>query len=162
MHRGSWSDLADAALALLGNSALDEAAEPPQQQQQQQQHWQVRDCLVVHSRQCNKHSPSARGNWEAFVQECLGSKTTAVAAAELLGHGQQLAQQGDQQVGQQVGQDGGQRVVYGQQQDADASSSLNCPFNCQVRLKLKSNQSSHSLCTQGLCRGKCLQLPVYC
>ena len=148
VHRGSWSDLADAALALLGNNALDEAAKRPQQQQQQ--HCQSSDCQMVPCRQRKKHSPSARGNWEAFVQECLRSKSTVVAATELLDHGQQLAQQVSQrvgqQVGQQVGQDGGQEVVYGHQQSADDSSSLNCPFKCQVRLKLKSDSNSHSLC----------------
>ena len=164
--RGSWSDLADAASALLENSALNEAAKPPQQQQQQQQHRQTSDCPVVHSRQCNKCSAAAGGNWEAFVQECLGSTTPAVTSAELLGHGQQLCQQAGQQVGQQAGQQVGQQVSqqegeqvgHCQQQNADVSSSVNRPFQCQVRLK---NGPKHS-CVQGLHRDKRLQTAWNC
>lgn len=128
---GSWSDLADAASALLGNSALDEAAKPPfqQQQQQGQQHWQVSDCPVVQSRQCNKCSLAAGGNWEVFVQEFLGSKTPAATAAELLGWHEQVSQQGGQQGSQQEAE----QMGHCQQQNADVSSSVNqCPIKCQV------------------------------
>ena len=164
--RGSWSDLADAASALLGNSAFDEAAKPPHQQQQGQQHRQVSDGPVVQSRQCDKCSPAAGGNWEAFIQECLGSKTPAVT--ELLGQqeqvsqqgGQQDRQQGGQQVGQQVGQPGGQQgsqqegeqVGHRQQKNADVGASVNCAFQCQVGLK-----NSHSLCVQGVHTHRCFQ-----
>ena len=142
---GSCSDLAHAASALLGNSALDEAAKPPHQQRQGQQHRQVSDCPVVQSRQC---SPAAGGNWEAFVQKCLGSKTPAVTCsplltppAELLGGQELVSQQGVQQVGQQGSQQEGKQVGHCQQQNADVSSSVNCPIQCQVGLKNGPNQS---------------------
>ena len=134
--RGSWSGLADAALALLRNSALDGAAKLPQQQQQQQ----VSGCPMVPSRQCNMCSSSAGGNWEAFVQQCLRSKPTAAVAAELSGHAQQMGEHVDQQEGEWLS--------HSQQQGADASSSVKCPLQCQVRLKSEPDpeQSSHSMC----------------
>ena len=122
-RRASWSDLADAALVLLDNSALDEAAKAPHQQQHG-------DCQTVPSGQCKKCSPSVGGNWEAFVQKCLMSNTTAVTHTELLGCGQQMDWQGGQQGGQQVSE----LVGHGQQQAADASSVDDWPLQCQVRL----------------------------
>lgn len=89
---GSWSDLATAAWALLGNSALDEAATggPP----------------AVPFRQW---SPVTGGNWEAFVQYCLAPNGRAVTGAGPLGHGQQMSQQLCQQLCQQLSQQVGPR-----------------------------------------------------
>lgn len=74
-----WSDLADAALVLLENPTLAGVIRPEQQQQQQQQHH-TEVGLVVPSRQGPKYGPSAAGNWESFVQECLASKSRAATA----------------------------------------------------------------------------------
>ena len=74
-----WSDLADAALVLLENPTLAGVIRPEQQQQQQQQHH-TEVGLVVPSRQWPKYGPSAAGNWESFVQECLASKSGAGTA----------------------------------------------------------------------------------
>ncbi len=67
-----WSDLADAALVLLENPTL-AGVTRPLQQQQQQHHTEVG--LMVPSRQRPKYGPSAAGNWESFVQECLAPKS---------------------------------------------------------------------------------------
>ncbi len=74
-----WSDLTDAALVLLENPTLAGVIRPQQQQQQQQHHTEVR--LMVPSRQRPKYGPSAAGNWESFVQECLAPKSGAATAA---------------------------------------------------------------------------------
>jgi hypothetical protein len=72
---GGWSDLADAALVLLENPTLAGVICP---QQQQQHHTKVG--LVVPSRQGPKYGPSAAGDWESFVQECLAPKSGAATA----------------------------------------------------------------------------------
>ena len=96
---GSGSDLATAAWALLGNSALDKAATAPQQKGGRQGVPRV---------PFRQWSPVAGGNWEAFVRDCLAPKGRAVTGAGLLGHGQQMSQQVCQQLSQQVGQQEGQ------------------------------------------------------
>ena len=73
-----WSDLADAALALLENPTLAGVIRPQQQQQQQQHHTKVG--LMVPSTQGPKYGPSAAGNWESFIQECLAPKSGAATA----------------------------------------------------------------------------------
>ena len=74
-----WSDLADAALVLLENPTLAGVIRPEQQQQQQQQHH-TEVGLVVPFRQGPTYGPSAAGNWESFVQECLASNSGAASA----------------------------------------------------------------------------------
>jgi len=73
-----WSDLADAALVLLENPTLAGVIRPQQQQQQQQHRTEVE--LMVPSRQGPKYGPSAAGNWESFVQECLAFNLGAATA----------------------------------------------------------------------------------
>ena len=111
----SGSDLANAAWALLGKSALDEAVTAPQQKGGRQ--GAPGGVPWVPFRQW---SPVAGGNWEAFGRDCLAPKGRAVTAAGLLGHGQQMSQQLSQQVGQQEGQPRGQptgQLGEGQQVD---------------------------------------------
>lgn len=118
---GSGSDLATAAWALLGNSALDEASTCPQQKGGRQ--WASGGGPAVPFRQCG---PVAGGNWEAFVQDCLAAKGRAVTAAELLGHGHEMSQQVCQQLSQQVGHPEGQvrGQWWGQLVDQDMSQQL--------------------------------------
>lgn len=71
-----WSDLADAALVLLENPTLAGVIRP---QKQQQHHAEVG--LIVPSRQGPKYGPSAAGNWESCVQDCLAPKLGAASAA---------------------------------------------------------------------------------
>ena len=157
--RGSWSDLADAALALLANSALDEAAKRPQQEQQQQkrQHCQGGGCQMVHGRQFSKCSPSAGGNWEVLVQKCLRSKT--VTADGLLGHGQQMDWRGGQEG---VGQQEGQEVGLGWQ-DATATSASNHVIQSQLRFKSDSTRShavpARDKCLHNACLVDCAKMP---
>ena len=61
----------------------------PQQQQQQQQH-RTEVGLMVPFRQGPKYGPSAAGNWDSFVQECLAPKSGA-ATAGLVSRQQVLA-----------------------------------------------------------------------
>ena len=77
-RQGNWSDLADAALALLRDSTLAKAVNPSQQQQH------PADCRTGLSRQQAKHCALTAWNWETFAAQCIASCVTDAIAAQRL------------------------------------------------------------------------------